>query len=50
MDSVVRCARNTQQQKASLFEAVIDVLRKDYGVSVVKKPLGKSYCKTLSRG
>ena len=32
------------QQKAQLFEAVIDVLRKDYGVRVVKKPLGKS-CK-----
>ena len=30
------------QQKAQLFEAVLDVLKKDYGVRVVKKPLGKS--------
>ena len=29
------------QQKAQLFEAVIDVLRRDYGVRVVKKPSGK---------
>jgi len=38
------------QEKARLFEAVIDVLRKDYGVRVVKKPLGKSSRKTSSRG
>lgn len=30
------------QDKAQLFEAVLDVLKKDYGVRVVKKPLGKS--------
>lgn len=30
------------QYKAQLFEAVLDVLRHDYGVRVVKKPLGKS--------
>jgi transposase-like protein len=30
------------QEKAKLFEAVLDVLKKDYGVRVVKKPLGKS--------
>lgn len=30
------------QEKAQLFEAVLDVLKKDYGVRVVKKPLGKS--------
>jgi transposase-like protein len=30
------------QQKAEFFEAVVDVLKKDYGVSVVKKPSGKS--------
>ena len=30
------------QEKAQFFEAVVDVLKKDYGVSVVKKPLGKS--------
>ena len=35
------------QQKAQLFEAVIDVLRRDYGVRIVKKPLGKS-CKSDS--
>ena len=35
---------------AGLFEAVIDVLRKDYGGRVVKKPLGKSSRKTSSRG
>lgn len=29
-------------EKARLFEAVIDVLKQDYGVKVVKKPLGKS--------
>jgi hypothetical protein len=38
------------QEKARLFEAVIDVLRKDYGVRVVKKPLGKSSRKSSSRG
>lgn len=30
------------QQKAEFFEAVVDVLKRDYGVSVVKKPRGKS--------
>ena len=35
------------QQKAQLFEAVIDVLRRDYGVRVVKKPSGKP-CKSDS--
>jgi transposase len=38
------------QEKAKLFEAVIDVLRKDYGVRVVKKPSGKSSSKTSSKG
>lgn len=37
------------REKANLFEAVLDVLRKDYGV-VVKKPLGKSSRKSSSRG
>lgn len=37
------------QEKARLFEAVIDVLRKDYGVRVVKKPLGKSSIKRSSK-
>ena len=36
------------QEKASLFEAVLDVLKKDYGVSV-KKPSGKSSRKSSSR-
>ena len=38
------------QEKARLFEAVINVLRKDYGVRVVKKPLGKLSRKTSSQG
>jgi len=29
-------------EKAQLFEAIIDVLKDDYGVRVVKKPSGKS--------
>ena len=29
------------QRKAEFFEAVIDVLERDYGVSIVKKPRGK---------
>ena len=37
------------QEKASLFEAVLDVLKKDYGVPV-KKPFGKSSRKSSSRG
>jgi transposase len=38
------------QQKAQLFEAVLDVLKKDYGVRVVKKPSGKSSRSGSSRG
>lgn len=30
------------QQKAEFFEAVVDVLKHDYGVSIVKKPHGTS--------
>jgi transposase len=37
------------QEKASLFEAVLDVLKKDYGVPV-KKPSGKSSRKSSSKG
>ena len=37
------------QEKAQLFEAVLDVLKKDYGVRVVKKPSGKSSRKSSSR-
>lgn len=29
------------QRKAELFETIIDILKKDYGVSVVKKPSRK---------
>lgn len=38
------------QQKAQFFEAVVDVLKKDYGVRVVKKPLGRSSRKSSSKG
>lgn len=38
------------QQKAALFEAVVDVLDKEYGVRIVKKPLGKSSRKSASKG
>lgn len=38
------------QEKAKLFEAIVEVLKKDYGVRVVKKPSGKSSRKTSSRG
>ena len=37
------------QEKAQLFEAVLDVLKKDYGVRVVKKPLVKSLRKSSSK-
>jgi hypothetical protein len=30
------------QQKADFFEAVVDVLKRDYGVSIVKKPRATS--------
>ena len=36
-------------EKARLFEAMLDVLKKDYGVRVVKKPLGKSSRKNSSK-
>lgn len=36
-------------EKAQLFEAMLDVLKKDYGVRVVKKPLGKSSRKSSSK-
>lgn len=38
------------QEKAQLFEAMLEVLKKDYGVRVVKKPLGKSSTKRSSKG
>ncbi len=37
-------------QKAQFFEAVVDVLKNDYGVSIVKKRLGKSSRSGKSRG
>lgn len=37
-------------QKAQFFEAVVDVLKKDYGVSIVKKRPGKSSRKGKSKG
>jgi transposase len=38
------------REKSQFFEAVIDVLKKDYGVRVVKKPVGKSSRKSPSTG
>lgn len=38
------------REKSLFFEAVIDVLKKDYGVRVVKKPVGKSSRKSPSKG
>lgn len=37
-------------QKAQFFEAVVDVLKTDYGVSIVKKRPGKSSRKSKSKG
>ncbi len=37
-------------QKAQFFEAVVDVLKKDYGVSIVKKRSGKSSPTNTSEG
>ena len=36
-------------QKAQFFEAVVDVLKNDYGVSIVKKRPGKSSRRGKSR-
>ena len=38
------------REKSHFFEAVIDVLKNDYGVRVVKKPVGKSSRKSPSKG
>jgi len=38
------------EEKTRLFETVIDVLQRDYGVKVVKKPSGKSSHKNSSKG
>ena len=37
-------------QKDQFFEAVVDVLKNDYGVSIVKKRPGKSSRSGKSRG
>ena len=37
-------------QKAQFFEAVVDVLKNDYGVSIVTKRPGKSSRSGKSRG
>ena len=37
-------------QKAQFFEAVVDVLKNDYGVSIVKMRPGKSSRSGKSRG
>lgn len=36
-------------EKAQLFEAIVDVLKEDYGVRIVKKPFGKSSRKGASK-
>ena len=38
------------QEKAAFFEAVMGVLKRDYGVESVKKPAGKSSRKSSSKG
>lgn len=38
------------QQKAAFFEAVVGVLKRDYGVQIGKKPVGKSLRKSSSKG
>ena len=38
------------QEKAQFFEAVVNVLKRDYGVKVAKKPVGKSSKKSSSKG
>ena len=38
------------QEKAQFFEAVVHVLKRDHGVTVTKKPAGKSSKKSLSKG
>ena len=46
----LRAQLEEAQQKAQLFEAVINVLKNDYGSPVVKKPSGKPSRKRSSRG
>ena len=42
--------RSERAVRQHVFEAVLDVLKKDYGVRVVKKPLGKSSRSGSSKG
>lgn len=37
-------------QKDQFFESVVDVLKKDYGITIVKKQPGKSSRKAKSKG
>jgi len=37
------------KEKAALFEAIVDVLREDYGITVAKKRSGKSSRKNVSK-
>jgi transposase len=38
------------QQKAAFFEAVVGVLKRDYGVQIGKKPVGRLSRKSSSKG
>lgn len=38
------------QEKAQFFEAVVHVLKRDYGAKIAKKPVGKSSRKSSSKG
>ena len=38
------------KEKIQLFEARLDILKKNYGVRVVKKPSGKSSRSSSSKG
>lgn len=38
------------QQKAAFFEAVVGVLKRDYGAHIGKKPVGRSSRKSSSKG
>lgn len=38
------------RKKTQLFEAVVEVLKKDYGVSIVKKPSGQVLTQKLVQG
>lgn len=42
--------RKEANEKAAFFEAVVNVLKLDYGVQVAKKPTGKPLRKNSSKG